>query len=346
MKLLIVAQTVDERDLVLGFFCRWIAELAPHFESIDVIALGKGTCTLPENVRVHSLGKERGPRSAFTYAWRFLLLAWRLRTRYDRVFVHMNEEYPLLGGLMWKLLHKPLYFWRNHYAGSWKTSLACALSTTVFYTSQDSFTARFKNAVRMPIGVDLDRFSQHATSKRNKNSLLFLARMSPSKRPDVLIQALGILNKKGVPFSATLCGSPSREDEDYYRDLHEQVSDLRLREHITFVAGVPHAETHTQYEQHEFFVNVSRSGMFDKTLFEAASSGCLVVSANRDLAEVIPQLGFSGEADDLAKRLEALFELPSEVRSELEKKLRALAVANSLGNLSEALSSAILRTPV
>lgn len=344
MKLLIVAQAVDERDLVLGFFCRWITELAPYFESIDVIALGKGTYTLPENVRVHSLGKERGPRSPFTYAWRFLLLAWRLRTRYDRVFVHMNEEYPILGGLMWKLLHKPLYFWRNHYAGSWKTSLACVLSTTVFYTSGDSYTARFKNAVRMPIGVDLERFVQNTTATQKKNSLLFLARMSPSKRPDVLIQALGLLNEKGISFSATLCGSPAREDEDYYRDLHEQVSELRLREHIAFVAGVPHVETHTQYEQHEFFINTSRSGMFDKTLFEAASSGCLVVSSNRDLNEVIPQLGFSGEADDLAKRLESLFEMPAEVRTELKKKLYALAEANSLGKLGVTLSSALMRT--
>ena len=345
MKLLIVAQTVDERDLVLGFFCRWITELAPYFETIEVIALGKGTYTLPPNVRVHSLGKERGPRSSVTYAWRFLLLAWRLRPRYDRVFVHMNEEYPILGGVMWKILRKPLYFWRNHYAGSYKTSFACALSTTVFYTSQDSYTARCKHAVRMPIGVDLERFTQTGTGIRKKNSLLFLARMSPSKRPDVFIQALGILNKKGIPFSATLCGSPAREDEDYYRDLHEQVSELRLRDRVMFVAGIPHAETYTQYQEHELFINTSRSGMFDKTLFEAASSGCLVVSANRDLSDVIPQLGFSGEAEDLAKRLESLFEMPEEVRRELRKKLHALASANSLTNLGEALSSALQRTP-
>ena len=75
MKLLILTQVVDKDDLYLGFFHRWIEMLAPHHEHIHVICLKGGVYTLPENVSVHSLGKEKG-YSQFRYIKNFFSLAW------------------------------------------------------------------------------------------------------------------------------------------------------------------------------------------------------------------------------------------------------------------------------
>jgi len=58
MKLLVVTQVVDTEDPVLGFFVRWVEELAKHVESVEVICLREGKHMLPVNVHVHSLGKE------------------------------------------------------------------------------------------------------------------------------------------------------------------------------------------------------------------------------------------------------------------------------------------------
>ncbi|MBI4086504.1 hypothetical protein HY416_00780 [Candidatus Kaiserbacteria bacterium] len=59
MKLLICTQTVDRGDPTLGFFHEWIAEFARHCERVIVVCLFEGEHSLPENVTVLSLGKER-----------------------------------------------------------------------------------------------------------------------------------------------------------------------------------------------------------------------------------------------------------------------------------------------
>lgn len=158
MKLLIVAQVLDTEDPVLGFFHDWVHRLAHRIEHIEVICLREGKHELPQNVRVQSLGKERGRQSRITYAMRFLSYTWKLRGRYDAVFVHMNQEYVLLAGFWWLLLGKPVYLWRNHAQGSYLTDLAALFCRKVFCTSAHSYTAKYRKTVRMPVGVDTARF--------------------------------------------------------------------------------------------------------------------------------------------------------------------------------------------
>src|SRR6185295_8452864 len=98
MKLLIVTQVVDSEDPILGFFHRWLEEFATQAEHIEVICLKEGKHALPRNVRVHTLGK---PANRILYIARFGWYIWTLRSQYDRVLVHMNPEYVILGGLDW-----------------------------------------------------------------------------------------------------------------------------------------------------------------------------------------------------------------------------------------------------
>jgi glycosyltransferase involved in cell wall biosynthesis len=281
MKLLVVAQTVDENDLQLGFFHRWLEELAPRVETLTVICLKEGTHHLPENVRIYSLGKEKKKESALVYAIRFKELAWKLRKEYDTVFVHMNQEYILIAGPMWKLLGKKIYMWRNHYDGSWLTDVAAFFCTNVFCTSRFSYTAKYKKTVLMPVGVDTERFERakdesHIT--RTPRSILFFARMAPSKKPEVLIEALALLKERKIEFTARFYGSPLPVDEGYYLSIKKLASRYQLDDRVTFYPGVPNTQASRIFSEHEIFVNCSQSGMFDKTLFEAAASGCLVIS--------------------------------------------------------------------
>src|ERR1700722_5572507 len=105
MKLLILTQKVDINDPILGFFHSWINTLSLRFEKVTVICLEKGQYNLPPNVKVLSLGKEYR-RSRFNYVKKFYSYIWSERDEYDAVFVHMNQEYVLLGSLFWKLWNK------------------------------------------------------------------------------------------------------------------------------------------------------------------------------------------------------------------------------------------------
>src|SRR6185369_1642182 len=155
MKLLVFTQALDKKDPILSPYHRLMGEIARNFQSVTVVCLKKGEHDLPRNVEVLSLGKEEGGgrlMSRARYVWRFY--KYIFGAEYDAVFVHMNQEYVLLGGIFWKLMLKPAYMWRNHHAGSRLTDVAAFFCKKVFCTSRFSYTAKYKKTVIMPVGVD------------------------------------------------------------------------------------------------------------------------------------------------------------------------------------------------
>mgnify|MGYP001615605383 FL=1 len=96
MKLLVLTQKVDKDDPILGFFHTWVLRLSEKFESVVVICLEKGDFDLPHNVEVFSLGKEKG-KNRLQYIFQFFNLCFFKSLKYDAFFVHMNQEYVLLG---------------------------------------------------------------------------------------------------------------------------------------------------------------------------------------------------------------------------------------------------------
>ena len=195
MKLLVITQKVNRQDPVLGFFHNWVSKFAGKFERITLIGLENGAYDLPGNVQVYSLGKEVSS-SKIKYVFNFYKYIWRERANYDAVFVHMNQEYILLGGLFWRIFGKKVYMWRNHHAGSVLTDLAVSFCKHVFCTSKYSFTAKYPKTILMPVGVDLEKFSifnfQFSNQER-KNKILFLGRIARTKNVHIFIESLNLL---------------------------------------------------------------------------------------------------------------------------------------------------------
>ncbi|HEX8591412.1 MAG TPA: glycosyltransferase family 4 protein [Candidatus Paceibacterota bacterium] len=300
MRLLILTQAVDTDNPVLGFFHAWIEALAKDFESIEVICLYEGQHVLPANVRVHSLGKERGAQSPLIYAARFLRLSWCLRRNYDAVLVHMNEEYVLLAGWLWRLLGKRSVLWRNHKEGSWHTRLAAQLVDTVCHTSSAAHVARFPNARTMPIGIDMTRFRPDAG--RSPNSILFLGRLDPIKRPEVFLEAMRQIAKTNPAVHANVYGDPSPGREAYADSMRHTYKNLP---NVTFHPGVANNETPSIYRGHTIYVNLTASGSFDKTIGEAMASGCVVVAANEAVAEALGPFAVpEGDTERVVKALD------------------------------------------
>lgn len=334
MKLLVITQAVDRNDPVLGFFESWLKELATRFKSVQVICLKEGPHELPENVRVHSLGKDRGG-NRLLYICRFYYSIWKLRNQYDRVFVHMNQEYALMGGAFWSLLGKRVYMWRNHYAGSLLTDIAALFCTKVFCTSKHSYTAKYRKTVLMPVGIDYPLFASADGVRRESRSVLFLARIAPSKRPEMFIDALGQVLARGVSFTAAMVGSPREADMAYAHSLEQRAESLGLHGRISFRSGVAHADTPPLFAAHDIFVNCSPSGMFDKTLFEAAASGCRVLAASEDFRDAAGDDAYAPDVPALAERLIATLEEDEDAAMRRRIELRSLAREESLGTLAD-----------
>lgn len=291
MKILILTQAVDLDDPVLGFFHDWIKGFAERFDHVSVVCLKKGRFDLPSNVSVFSLGKESG-RSKIKYIKNFFSFIFGLHDKYDSVFVHMNQEYVLLGAWFWKILGKKVYMWRNHPRGSLLTVLAIFLCDKVFCTSKYSFTAKFKKTSVMGVGIDTDKFfikEKNSGSSNKYKKILFLSRMSPIKRPHMLIDALNILHKDGVDFEANFYGEALTKDIDYYNSLKDKVSEHGLNNKVLFHGAVVGDVVCSIYNQHGICVNLTPSGSFDKTIIESMLCGCIPLITNNSL---------KGEIDD------------------------------------------------
>jgi hypothetical protein len=145
MNLLVTTQIVDSTDPRLGFFHQWLEEFAKHCEHVEVICLYEGTHALPQNVSVHSLGKEKRAASSVAYAYRFLRLSYKLRNQYSAVFVHMNPEYVVLGSVFWCLWNKRIGLWYLHKSVNLKLRLATLLADVIFTASEESFRLKSRN---------------------------------------------------------------------------------------------------------------------------------------------------------------------------------------------------------
>lgn len=321
MRLLIITQAVDLDDRALGFFTSWIRTIAECSEKVSVICLKKGWHDLPATIPVYSLGKEDGA-SRIKYLWRFYRYIWMMRKDYDVVFVHMNQEYVLLGWKPWLFMGKRVFLWRNHQKGSIWTRLAGLLARRVFYTSSEAYVAPFKNAVQMPIGIDTEKFAPSGTAPGN--SILFLGRLDPVKKPEVFIAALKELHDRGIAFHADLYGTPTYPKAPHAQPLAALAAPLISAGVLAAHPGVANEETPQIYASHAIYVNLTPSGSFDKTIGEAMASGCIAVVANDALKGVLPdELIVSESAESVAASLSWALARTPEERTQIAQAGRA-----------------------
>lgn len=342
MKLLILTQKIDINDDILGFFHNWVLEFSKLHEKVTVICLEKGNHELPENVKVLSLGKEqlKNPplfrvvkgKNKILYCFRFYKYIWRERKNYDAVFVHMNHEYIVLGGILWKLWQKRVILWYNHKYGKLMSRIAVYFVSSICYTSSFSFFARHSKAKIMPTGIDTDLFKPKKETIKLKNSLLFLGRIAPVKKIEILIKACAILKNKGCDLILNIVGEPLDVNKVYCKKLQTLVLEKGINEKVNFLEKVPNYLAPEIFNKNEYFINLTNSGSMDKTIFEAMACGCAVLACNISLKAILPMemrnlLLFQEDDEyDLADKILNLISLEENKKTEIQKKLRSIVV--------------------
>lgn len=310
MRILITTQIVDKNDPDLGFFHSWLIKFSERFESIEVICLFKDEFDLPGNITVHSLGKEKKKESKLVNTWRFYKILWNLRGRYDAVFVHMNPEYVILGGLFWRLTGKKVLLWYTHKAVNLRLRLAALLATKIFTASKESFRLPSKKVEVVGHGIDVEKFeSNHSNPPRN--FLFAVGRISPSKDWETVIKGLVDLNtvNTGVPSPLLdIAGAPiTKADFEYLRKLQS------LYGNIAFQTFTPDEMPH-QYAAHYLLIHTSRTGSMDKVVLEALAAGRIVVTSSEAYANLAEGelkgvvFRFSpGDYQELARTIEKIY---------------------------------------
>ncbi len=344
-QILIVTQAIDANDPVLGFFVRWVEEFSKHADHIEVICLKKGKYDLPENVTVHSLGKENEKRQEphapggarrmgrrATYALRFISLIWKLRHNYDTVFVHMNPEYIVLGGKLWRFLGKRVALWYTHKNVDWKLRIAVFLANVVFTASPESFRLKSKKVKVVGHGIDMEQFVPREHKAQTQNApqtclplhVLTIGRISETKRIKEMLNAFDILSKRGQDFTFTIAGAPATDaDVEYEKQVRNMVANSSYASNVHFLGAVAHKDIQNILMENNIFLNLSTTGSMDKAVLEALATGMPVITTNvafRGLLSPVPGL-FITEATP-EKIINALALVVTADISEITKNVR------------------------
>lgn len=327
--LLVVTQKVDRNDPVLGFFHRWLAEFAKHFFKVVVIAGFAGDYDLPNQIEVHSLGKEKGMPK-----WKRVLKFEELFSfhyaRCDAVFFHMSPEFVLAASPFLLSLPKISALWYIHKHAGWRLQLAERMVDYIFTAAEASFPLLSKKVIFTGHAIDTDFFKplpggDHAGGRVLR--MLSVGRISPVKGFETIIRAGALLKGKNTKsWSMTIVGAPiSSRDQSYFSSLKNLISENRLEREIIFEGSRPYQEMPLIYQNHDLFISLTPTGSFDKAVLEAMSSGLAVLAASRAFEELLPRqyLLEHVSPEFLAERMEML---AFEIRPNL--KLRELVINN------------------
>jgi len=341
MRLLICTQAVDTGDPVLGFFHRWVEEFSKHCESVIVVCLREGDHQLPANVKVLSLGKEQG-KGRVTRLLRFFYYILRNIRSYDAAFIHMNAEYALLGGWIWKLARKRRVLWYTHKSVTMRLRIGSRMVDAICTASAESFRLKRSHTVVTGHGIDTAMFGLPRVKPVDFLRMATVGRITRSKGIHTLLDTMALLPSRGVPYRLSIVGSPvTRRDERYQDELWDKLEELNLSSFAGFIGAKASREIPAVLASTDVFLHASDTGSLDKAMLEAMAAGCVVISSN-DAAKPILRMVQDGlavgqaEPEAFAHAIQKVHALGADRRKEVGERSRAfVAEHHSLVKLVE-----------
>jgi len=348
MRLLIITQKVDVSDDNLGFFHGWIEKFAQKLDKVYVICLWQGEYSLPPNVVVRSLGKEKGSSKIGQF---FRLQKHLIQTipQVDGIFVHMGSIYALASFPLAKIFRKKIVLWYAHVKPN-ISYIEKKIVSKILTPSKESCSGSQKIVVTGH-GVDTGLFKPKDnanTTNRYPNAtnkewrILYTGRITPIKDLETLVEALNILiHQKSIKnIKVRIVGGPVDDSEKRYAaELKDFVKEKNLENCIEFVGGVPHQELVKFYRESDVFVNMIAKGGAGKTSLEAMACGVPVVlctpTFNELLGEYKNEIIFEEKnPHDFAEKLLNCLNFSEKKKKDFGRLLRSIVVNHhNLDNL-------------
>lgn len=344
VNLLLFNLVTDADDSIFAFTTPWINRLAQHYDAVDVVTMRAGRIEVADNVRVFSVGKEHGfsePRRAAVF---FEIVSRLMRDRrYAACFAHQQPLFALMAAPLLQPARIPITVWYNHRSRHWTARYALRIARRITTSTSDSFPFPSAKVRVVGQGVDTDYFSPSGDG--SGTDLVYVARLSPIKAHDVLLKAVASVQGLRVVLVG---GAPKEDPPDYVNHLHALVNELGIGERVTFAGPQKPDGVRAAYASAALSINLSPSGLFDKTAFEAMACAVPTLVTNPGFLPVLGDkapLLLLPSGDDpalIASRLQAVLTIPAAERRALGERLRRAVVAqNSLDVLIPRLVSVI-----
>lgn len=295
MNLLILTQKVDKGDDNLGFFYEWVKKFAEKAEQVFVIANFAGEYSLPANVRVVSLGKERKLSRIRRY-FNFYKYLFEVLPQADAVFVHMIPVWVILAWPIAFFFSKKTYLWYAHKSVTLSLRFADKLASRAFASSKDGYRLNSKKLVITGQGVDTEHFKPKEFAKSGGSlRLLAVGRVAQAKGYEFLLDVIHQLKKQsgGDNFIFDIVGvAITNEDFFYEKQLEKFMEEKNLRSNVRFLGAKTYAEMPDIYNSHDVLLHASETGSLDKVVLEAMACGLPVITTSEafgDMLEALPK---------------------------------------------------------
>jgi glycosyltransferase involved in cell wall biosynthesis len=337
MRILWLNLATDCDDPILGFATRWIDEVARRAQFVHVISMRVGRTLPRENVRIHSVGKEKGYGEA-RRALEFYAALVRVRREgpIDVCFAHMISVFAAMAAPVLKPQKVPIVLWYTHPTVTWLLKLAHHAVDRVVTSLPGSYPYRPDKVQVIGHGIDTEMFCPDPEVVLDDPPvILSVGRVSPYKDFGTLLEAAALLKaRRQSRFRIVIVGSPVvATDHAYAESLQSRVERLGLSQTVSIIPTMPSQELAAWYRRATVCVNLTRSGSGDKVVFEAMSCGRICFVANAGFHDVLGR--HTGElmfpyqdARALADRLEWGLSLGEDERSAIARHLGQRVRAN------------------
>ncbi len=337
MKRLLLFNLVTDADSpVQGFTTVWINALAAHCEYIDVLTMKMGRVAVADNVRVFSVGKEKGYSEPRRLAEFYRTLNRLLNERtYDACFVHMNSLFAILGAPMLKPRRIPITLWYAHGAVTPRLRLAEKVVDHAVTSSAAGFRLPSSKLQIIGQGIDTTMFTPAPTARDSDYPLtiISLSRLAPVKKVEIIIEAVDLLRQRDdLPdFRLRILGEAEPKYTAYKQSLIQLVRDRNLGDLIEFVGPVAYDRVVPELQAATIMVNTSQTGSVDKAVIEAMACGLPVITANEAFHTILHDwrdiLLMPPDAPNvLAEKLAHILMMSAQERTQLGADLRQIVV--------------------
>jgi len=287
-----------------------------------------------------SLGKEKGV-SRLKYLFNFYKYIFKYKKEYESVFVHMNQIYVILGGLLWKMMNKKIALWYAHGSVSNSLKVAEKITDIIFTSTPSGFRLKSDKIKIVGQGIDINIFKANK-ERRDKNifKIITVGRISLVKDHETLISAVEIIKNKIDNLKVDIVGDACTEnDEKYLLKLKEIIKIKNLENIINFVGPLSNEAVVDCLQSSNLFVNMSYTGSLDKAILEAMSCGCSILTCNEaflalDLKNKEDLMFTKSNFQELADKILKYYSISEIDRGNLESYLSVNIKENfSLDNL-------------
>ncbi len=293
MRVVMLVQKIDAADWLLGFTIPWIRELAARVESVDVITLEQCAADLPANVRVYSLGKERGT-SRLQQLITFERTIARLAGLADVIFGHLTPRYTWLAAPFATLHRVPQCLWYTHRHVGPELRMALACVRWVTTAAPNSFPLPSQKLHIMGHGIDSNRYTSGNALPNDPPLVLAVGRLAPIKHHHILLEAAARLRDMGILAQFAVAGGIASSDGAAYQNiLEKRIAELHMADHFKLLGAVNSDALLDLYRKASIVTNLSPPGLFDKAALEAMLTARPVLVANTAFT------GLLGDRSDL-----------------------------------------------